>query len=157
MAWTSTKLAPPQSMTWEAWINQIRSVLMSTGQKYSLVLEIRTWDGGLCSCVGKALLPLDAVKMEITSRIQFAFFAGENDRGLQRLSSSTGHVNRGDWNHVAITVYFIGNGKQITFYINGTKSGSYFSDAYRIGDGGGENTDEDVMLGFSSFSSCRND
>ena len=48
----------------------------------------------------------------------------------------------------------MGNGKQITFYINGTESGSHFSEAYSIGDGGGENADGDVMLGFGGFSSC---
>ena len=148
------ELAPPESMTWEAWIQPDKigidehraEVLTSLGDPHMGWGVMLMCGKGATSpgCCGNG----DHIKDSV------AFFAGENDGDCKDFPSSTGHVNRGDWNHVAITVSHIGNGKQITFYINGTKSGSYFSDAYRIGDGGGENTDEDVMLGFGGFSSC---
>ena len=148
------ELAPPESLTWEAWIRP--DVIGSDEHRAEVLTSLGDphigW--GVMLMCGKGATSPGCCENGEHIQDSVAFFAGKNDGDCKEYPSSTGQVNRGDWNHVAITISHMGNGKQITFYINGTESGSHFSEAYSIGDGGGENADGDVMLGFGGFSSC---
>ena len=90
------ELAPPESMTWEAWIQPDKigidehraEVLTSLGDPHMGWGVMLMCGKGATSpgCCGNG----DHIKDSV------AFFAGENDGDCKDFPSSTGHVNRGE-------------------------------------------------------------